>query len=150
MKRLGVWLGVTLWLASSAAAWAQKTGADAITGIWLTESKKGKVEIYKGTDGKYHGKIVWLRDPKNEDGTDKLDTKNPDPAKKKNKILGLYNLRGFVYKGSTWEDGLIYDPDSGNDYSCIMTLLPDGTLKVRGYVGISLIGKTQIWNRSKL
>ena len=46
-----------------------------------------------------------------------------------------------------WVNGRIYDPRDGKTYKCKMTLQKDGTLKVRGYVGVSLFGKTVVWNR---
>jgi uncharacterized protein (DUF2147 family) len=123
-------------------------GADAVTGIWLTGSGKGKIEIFKGNDGHYNGKIFWMRDPLNEDGKPKLDKNNPDPARKKAPLMGLQNLRGFRYEGDrVWADGKIYDPEKGSDYSCKMTLVNDNTLDVRGFIGISLFGRTDTWKR---
>jgi uncharacterized protein (DUF2147 family) len=78
MKRLPLLIaGFMVLLAASAHA--QK--ADAILGNWFTEEKRAVVEIYP-CDGRYCGKVAWLKEPKNEDGTDKLDTKNPDPSKR--------------------------------------------------------------------
>jgi uncharacterized protein (DUF2147 family) len=57
-------------------AYAQKTGADAVLGTWVTGTGKGHVEIYKQGD-RYFGKIVWLKEPNNEQGTPKVDKKNP-------------------------------------------------------------------------
>ncbi|MCS6905920.1 MAG: DUF2147 domain-containing protein [Bacteroidia bacterium] len=121
--------------------------ADAILGTWLTGTGKGKVKIEKIGE-KYHGKIVWLRDPKNPDGTPKVDKNNPDPALQKRPLMGLRVLRDFVYVGDNkWEEGKIYDPENGKDYSCILTLIDENTLNVRGYIGFSLIGRTQVWKR---
>jgi uncharacterized protein (DUF2147 family) len=123
-------------------------GSDAVVGVWQTGSGKGRVQIYRGTDGKYHGKIIWLKEPNYEDGKPKVDKNNPDPNRKKAPLLGLLNLRGFVYDGdNVWVDGQIYDPEKGKDYSCKMTLVNDGTLDVRGFIGISLIGRTDTWKR---
>jgi len=121
--------------------------ADAIVGEWYTEESKALVQIYKVGDV-YNGKIVWLKEPKNDDGSEKLDTNNPDEAKHGNPIIGLNLVNGFVYKDKNkWGDGTIYDPDSGKTYSCKMKLNEDHSLKVRGFIGVSLIGRTQVWTR---
>ena len=124
---------------------------DKILGIWLTASRKGKVEIYRCGD-KYCGKIVWLKDPLNDEGKAKLDKNNPDDKLKNRTIMGTNILHGFVYDGDMeWDDGEIYDPDNGKTYSCIMSLHPDNkVLEVRGYIGFSLIGRTEEWLRTSL
>lgn len=124
--------------------------SDAVLGIWLTQDKDSKVEIYK-KNNKYHGKIVWLKEP-NKNGKPKVDDKNPDPKKQDRAIMGLVIMTNFVYdEDFVWEDGEIYDPKNGKTYSCKMTLSKDkNTLDVRGFIGISLIGRTAVWTRSKL
>jgi uncharacterized protein (DUF2147 family) len=126
------------------AAHGQRGGADAILGDWSTEEDRAIVEIYR-CDDRYCGRIVWLKEPKNAEGMDKQDTKNPDPAKRNRKILGLDMVWGFKFQGENkWVGGKIYDPDTGKTYSCKMSLEGD-TLKVRGYLGVSLIGRTTVW-----
>ena len=124
--------------------------SDAVLGIWLTQDKDSKVEIYK-KNNKYHGKIVWLKEP-NKNGKPKVDDKNSDESKHERAIIGLVLMTSFVYdEDFVWEDGEIYDPKNGKTYSCKMTLSKDkNTLDVRGYIGISLIGRTAIWTRSSL
>jgi uncharacterized protein (DUF2147 family) len=120
--------------------------ADAILGEWYTKDSKALVEIYKCND-RYCGKIVWLKEPLEEDGSEKLDTNNPDESKRADKIIGLNLVGNFIFKGKNkWADGTIYDPDNGKTYSCKMALKGD-ELKVRGFIGISLIGRTQVWNK---
>ena len=122
--------------------------ADAVNGIWLTGSKEGKIEIFRGVDGRYHGKIIWLKEPVDEDGKPKLDKENPDLNRRKFPILGLQIMRGFRYDSeNVWVDGKIYDPERGSDYRCKMTLVNENTLNVRGFVGMSLFGRTDTWNR---
>lgn len=136
------------------AAWLQpvlaQSSADAIVGKWLTGTGKGHVEIYK-SGSKYHGKIVWLKEPNDPaTGKPKTDTKNSDQKMHSRPLIGLQNLRDFTYAGDqVWESGRIYNPEDGKDYSCKMTLKDSNTLDVRGFVGISLIGKTQTWKRVK-
>lgn len=128
------------------SGYGQGAEADAVLGNWVTEEDKALVEVYKCED-KYCGKIVWLKEPKNEEGKDKTDTNNPDPEKRDRGIIGLNIVWGFKYdKDNKWVGGKIYDPDNGKTYSCKMKLEGD-KLKVRGYVGFSLLGRTTIWLR---
>jgi uncharacterized protein (DUF2147 family) len=128
---------------------ASLTHPDAIAGYWFTENNKAKIQVYKSGE-KYFGKIVWLKNPNEENGQPKLDKNNPDKKLRSRPIVGLLLLRNFEHAGGNlWEDGDIYDPESGNDYSCNMKLINQNTLEVRGYVGISLLGRTQTWTRTK-
>lgn len=126
------------------------TNPDACLGTWLTGSKKGHVQIYKQGD-KYFGKIVWLKEPNDPaTGKPRTDAKNPDVLQKNRHLLGLVNLRDFKYEGNnTWEDGKIYDPETGKEYSCKIKLTNANQLDVRGFIGVSLIGRTDSWVRVK-
>lgn len=123
-------------------------GNSDILGQWYTTDKGAIVEIYQCGD-KLCGKIIWLKEPNKEDGTPKTDVNNPDPKKHNDPIIGLNMLKGFVADGENeWEDGEIYDPKNGKTYSCNMEL--DGeVLEVRGFIGISLFGRTEKWTRVK-
>ncbi|MCX6351462.1 MAG: DUF2147 domain-containing protein [Bacteroidetes bacterium] len=123
------------------------TKADALLGTWLTEEGKAKVNIYK-KDDKYYGKIIWLKVP-NRDGKPKVDKFNDDKKLQTRPVLGLVILRGFVYDegDNEWDDGHIYDAESGNDYSCYIKMKNPNTLLLRGYIGISIIGRTSVWTR---
>ena len=122
---------------------------DHLLGLWFNQEKDAKIEIYKCGD-KFCGKIVWLEEPNEEDGTPKIDDENPDEDLQSRPIMGLNILADFVYvENDTWEDGEIYDPKSGKTYSCYMKLETEKKLKVRGYIGFSLIGKTNYWTRAE-
>jgi uncharacterized protein (DUF2147 family) len=147
MKRLPVFIASVI-LLLAVNAHAQAGEADAILGNWLTEGGKAIIEIYRCGE-RYCGKIVWLKEPKDPNGTDKLDAKNPDPSERKRKIIGLNLVWDFTYDGDNkWVEGGIYDPDNGKTYSCKMNLDGD-RLKVRGYIGVSLFGRTTVWTRKQ-
>jgi uncharacterized protein (DUF2147 family) len=119
---------------------------DDILGNWFTANDKSTVEIYRCGE-KYCGKISWLKNPTYEDGTEKVDKNNPDESKRSRKALGLDIVYDFKYKGQNeWAHGKIYDPDNGKTYSCKMTL-EGNELHVRGFIGISLLGRTTVWKR---
>ena len=118
-----------------------------VLGIWYNEEKDAKVEIYN-ENGKYFGKVVWLEEPNEEDGKAKLDDENPDEELAKRPIMGLLLIIDFDYEGEgEWENGDIYDPKSGKTYSCYMKLESKEKLKVRGFIGVSWIGRTTYWTR---
>lgn len=118
--------------------------ADPIEKVWLNGQKTGKIQIYKAKDGKFYGKIVWLAEP-NRDGKPKLDINNTNEKLRTRPVMGLLILRGFTKDGAAeYEDGTIYDPKNGKTYSCKMTL-KGSTLEVRGYVGVSMLGRTDTW-----
>lgn len=121
-------------------AWCQQ--ADDIIGKWLTMGEKSHIEIYKSADnGLYYGKIVWLREPKEENGAPKKD-------KNGNKIIQMVNLKDFKFDSGEWVDGTIYDPESGKTYYCTMELQEENLLKVRGSVDSwGWIGRTDTWTR---
>jgi len=118
---------------------------DALLGIWFNEEKDAKIKVYK-EDGKFFGKIVWH---KTGDDISPYDENNPDPELQKRKKVGLVILNDFEFDDGQWEDGTIYDPKSGKTYSCVIKLQKDGSLNVRGYIGISLLGRTTHWTKAE-
>lgn len=121
--------------------------ADPIEHTWYNEAKTGKVQIYKARDGKYYGKLVWLKEP-NRDGKPKLDIANPDKSKRNQPTLGLILLKGFKKtEEGVYDDGTIYDPKNGKTYDSVMKLHGD-KLDVRGYIMVSLIGRSETWTKA--
>lgn len=127
---------------------AQKKSTDVI-GFWLSEHGDAKIEIYN-KDGKYFGKLVWLSKPIDaETKKAKLDKHNPIASLKTRPILNLEILSGFVFDGDDeWNDGKIYDPKTGKTYSCLMKFEAKDKLKIKGYIGVSWVGKSTIWSRT--
>jgi len=123
--------------------------ADAVLGKWINPSGEGQIQIYKKGES-FYGKLVWLKAP-NDEATNKpkLDKNNPDKNLQSRPILGLEILKNFKFDGdNVYEDGNIYDPKNGKDYSCKITL-NGNKLKIRGYIGISLLGRSEVWTRVK-
>lgn len=138
---LGIVL-LTLALLSGAGAVADSVQAAAgVEGVWVTADGDGWVEIRR-QGGLYHGAIVGPTD----DG--RLDDENPDPALRSRPLFGLRILEGFEPQGTAkWAGGTIYDPNNGKTYRCTLELEDEKTLKVRGYIGVSLFGRTERWTR---
>lgn len=128
------------------ASYAADQEKDTIVGKWLTENGKSAVEVYHCGDA-YCGKIVWLKEPLNKEGKEKVDDKNPDESLRSQKIVGLEILENLQYKGpNKWEDGTIYDPEKGKTYKC-KAWMEGGNLKFRGFIGFSLLGRTTTWTK---
>lgn len=117
-----------------------------IEGKWKTiddETKQAKsiVEIYKKGD-QYYGKISQLLiKPANPNCVDCKDDRKNKP------ILGMEIIRGLKKDGNEFTGGTITDPKSGKTYKCTITRSGD-QLNVRGYVGLSLLGRTQTWQKA--
>lgn len=142
----------SMYLFMLAAAPADDRGADDIIGIWAIDKGQAHVEIFKDENG-YGGRISWLKDPfyAGDDeggmaGEPKVDRENPEPELRQRSIAGLRVMDGFQYDGDgKWSDGTLYDPENGKTYKCKIWLTRAGRLKVRGYVGVSLFGRTIEW-----
>lgn len=151
--KISAMLSLLLFLLSFIAlpvAQAQKIQADDVIGVWKNGEGTGLIKIYKKPDNKYYGQIVWLKVPNDAQGNPRKDINNPDEKLRNKPLKGLENMRGFTYAGDgVWEDGQIYDPKNGSDYSCKMTLTDPNTLEVRGFIGISLLGRTDVWKRQQ-
>lgn len=148
------WLCLCLF--GSAALAADAPPADAILGAWETSTAKDVVHIeVQRLDGVYSGKIVWIKDPvfppddpRGMGGQPKVDRRNPDPALRTRPIVGIEVLSDMRYQGDgEWGGGSVYSPDRGIAAQGKAKLMPDGTLRVRGFVGLSLIGTTVEWRR---
>ncbi len=123
--------------------------AEDVSGLWLDQSKSAVIEIQPCGDS-VCGSIVWLREPLDpKTGKPKIDLQNGDPGQHGRPICGLPLLWGFVADPATgeWKGGRVYDPESGDTYHAQLALDPDGTLRLRGYIGIPLIGRSEIWSR---
>lgn len=121
-----------------------QTKADAIIGVWLTQVKDAKIEIYK-KDNLYYGKVVWIESPTDENGKPKVDSKNPNKTAAKRPIMGMDIVTRMAYSNGEWSGGKIYDPKSGDTYTCKIWL-DNGNLKVRGYLG--WLYDTKTWTKS--
>jgi Uncharacterized protein conserved in bacteria len=116
--------------------------ADLILGTYWSPKKDGKIEIYK-KNNKYYGKIVWGKNPRK-------DVNNPDPNLRDKDLIGLDFLTDFNYNkdDKEWVNGRIYDPKNGKIYKAYMWL-ENNNLKVKGYIGVSFLGRSELFERVK-
>jgi uncharacterized protein (DUF2147 family) len=140
-------LTVALFLACSVAATPVGAQSPTPVGVWLHANGRIQVAIAPCSD-RLCGKIVWFRRPNDASGRPLVDFKNPNPALRTRPLLGLTILQGLRRTGErTWEDGQIYNPDDGTRYQALMSIEENGDLRVRAYLLLPMLGKTQIWTR---
>ena len=119
-------------------------------GTWSTVDDESRVLI-EPCGEELCGRLIWLKEPVNAEGEAKIDRKNPDESLRSRPIVGLPLLAGFrpdPGNPGQWAGGTIYDPESGKTYSATMTPQPDGSLRVRGFVGMPMFGRTVVWTRA--
>tara|TARA_B110000977_G_C10988177_1_gene458813 strand:+ start:145 stop:600 length:456 start_codon:yes stop_codon:yes gene_type:complete len=140
---------LSLFLQTTLVLFAQKS--DDIIGTWLNQEEDAQIEVFQEQD-KYFGKIVWLKNAKNQNGDWILDTKNPLEELRNRKKLGLTIMHNLTWDEDQkeWNEGQIYDAREGDTYSLFAKTDGTETLNLRGYVGFSLFGKTTTWKRATL
>jgi uncharacterized protein (DUF2147 family) len=114
---------------------------DAIIGEWWTEGKEGRIRFVRGADGTYAGILVGGNDPG-------PDVNNSDPALRKRSLLGTVLLWHLCPEDGEYVDGYVYNPRNGKTYRMKAELTGKTTLKIRGYLGLSLFGQSQTWTRA--
>jgi len=119
----------------------------AVAGTWLSGDGDGLMEIHvNGNDIS----AMILGSPNEDPDRPTTDIHNPDPALRDQLLIGLEIFSGFSHDGDgAWSGGFVYDPNSGKTYRCKLKLKDRNTLKLRGYIGISLLGRTEIWTRQE-
>ncbi len=120
-----------------------------ITGIWLTPENRSAIQIYK-TGNCYEGKIIWEKNPYDKNGNPNKDIHNPNPRLRQKLLKGLVIMKNICFdKKNNKGHGTVYNVENGKTYKINIELADKNTLEVRGYIGISLIGKTSVWKRKK-
>lgn len=127
----------------------QVSFSQTVFGRWITiddetGNKKGIVEIFE-ENGKVYGRIIEILEPEHR----KRKCNKCEGVNKDKPILGLTIIKGLTKKGDTYDGGEITDPKNGKTYRCKITLDGKDKLIVRGYLGISLFGRSQVWIRQK-
>lgn len=155
-KLTGYIIAITLFIAVTQSLFAQKPVVkippqDLICGKWSIDTRNLTVEIYKDGTTNYKAKIIWFNDSddKSRPMETRLDSDNPDPKLRTQKILGSNILEKLVYvpKSNSWEKGLIYDALHGHHWDSSAFINGKGELKVTGYWHFKFIGKTLTFTR---
>lgn len=140
------WMCLALAFTTAISALAQQ--ATDILGTWLNEEGDAKIEVYQEGEV-FFGKLIWIKDYETLPKERQLDSKNPDPKLRTRSKLGMILMKDLVFDDDEWTDGEIYDARSGKLYSLTATLDGNNKLDLRGYVGVSLFGRTSSWTRAQ-
>jgi len=136
---------------SPAASSVERATSSEVRGLWVDhrESDQRKVAVWiEDCENLLCGRIYWLKKPLSARGQPKRDKHNPDAMLRDRPLCGLNILSGFRRSTeNTWSGGQIYNASDGRTFSSTISLEHDGSLRIRGYVGISLFGKTVEWVR---
>lgn len=148
MRRLAYLLLMTLLTTTGASSHPPYSEQSATpVGVWINESERVQVEIVPCGE-RFCGQIVWLSWLDDPEDLPLVDLNNSDPILRTRPLVGLTVLRDLRRADAhRWVDGRIYNPIDGRDYSALMSIQEDGSLRVRAYVLHPLIGQTQLWNR---
>lgn len=115
---------------------AQKS--DEVIGLYWSPKKDAKIKIFK-KEGKFFGQFTWLKTPTK-------DVHNPQKNLRERDLKGMIFLTNFVFESGKYKNGEVYDPESGSTYSCEMWM-EQGNLFVKGYVGFSFLGRTEVFEK---
>ena len=132
MKRLT--LTVLIVFCQAATIFSQ-TRADDVIGYYLAydpgNGDKAQMEVYKTAEGKYEVRVVWVENQSNS------------------RQIGRVQIRNLTYdtRSNSWKDGKVMY--GGREYSMTVSFANDGRLRVRGYLGISMLGRTQYWTKER-
>ena len=123
--------------------------SQSIIGKWKsideeTQKEESIIEIYK-ENGKFYGKIIKILDPKKTNAL----CENCKGKNKNKRIVGLVIINGLKKDGNEWSGGKVLDPKNGKKYKCYITLKNENTMKLRGYIGFAVFGRTAYWYRVK-
>ena len=117
---------------------------DSIIGQWYTEGCTAIFDFYR-CDQEYKARMIPLKKP------DMIDSNNPVDSLKSRRLHGITAVYGLTYdsKKKQWGNGKVYNPENGKTYSCNCVLTKEGTLRFRGFLGVSLLGGSQTWTRER-
>ena len=121
----------------------------------MTEDRDFRVEMFK-KGHRYFGRIAAIKPPNylpgetnGMDGRPRLDSNNQNESLRSRPLVGIELMENFQSDNDKWSGGRIYDPKNGKTYKCEISLTADGMLHVRGYVGVSLLGRTTVWESAR-
>ncbi|MEE4301523.1 MAG: DUF2147 domain-containing protein [Pseudomonadales bacterium] len=145
-------VGCLLALSVAGVLDARAEAAAALEGCWISAAEDGVIEFRPGDDGALRGRVVGVAEPLFTEGPRRgepiVDLNNPDVSLRARSIAGIYVVEGLRQNGDAWRGGRLYDPRSGRRFSARARLGEDGMLRIRGYLGMPLLGVTLRWRRA--
>lgn len=147
-RRFGQAALIALMVCAGSPAAATSAGDPAI-GFWLVQSGQAIVAIEPCAGDGLCGRLAWLKEPIDAAGALKTDQRNPDPGRRGDPLCGLSFMSIPMREAAgRWSDGTLYSPRDGQRYSVEIEALEAGAaLRVRGYLGLRIFGRSQRWTR---
>jgi uncharacterized protein (DUF2147 family) len=131
-------------LSDGAGPLAVKHPPESILGEWCTQKEEGRpparVKFVQAPDGTYMGIVTWSAEPRK-------DVHNKDAKLRDRPVVGIVLMWHLTYDDGEYVDGYVYNPEDGGTYRVKTEVLSPDSLKVRGYMGISLFGQSKTWSR---
>lgn len=115
-------------------------GEEAIVGEWWSEERDGRIQFFKAKTGTYTGRLVWSKKPR-------PDTENPNAKLRSRPVVGIILIWKLRFEDGEYVDGYVYNPEDGGTYRIEAEVLGPNAVKIRGYMGLSLFGQSQVWKR---
>jgi uncharacterized protein (DUF2147 family) len=125
---------------------ANRIPGDEILGEWWTENNEGRISMTRDKEGFYRGTTTCCA-KKDKQGNVILDVNNPNPSLRTRDPIGMILIWKLKFEDGEYVDGHVYNPRDGKSYRIQMTMVDNETVKIRGYMGIPLLGQTQVWKR---
>ncbi|HEX7478128.1 MAG TPA: DUF2147 domain-containing protein [Polyangiales bacterium] len=133
----------------SSAASAGAQPGDALLGEWWTEGSEGRIKFIRAHDGTFRGITTCCPHPQADKRNPSKDIHNPKPELRDRSTIGIIIIWKLQYDDGEYENGYVYSPRDGKTYRMDIKMLDRDTVKIRGYLGIPLLGQSQIWKRAK-
>jgi uncharacterized protein (DUF2147 family) len=126
------------------------TASDALVGEWWTEGNEGRVRISKDRDGTFRGTTTCCVPQKVSKDKPGQDVNNPNPKLRARSTVGIVIIWKLTYDDDgEYSGGYVYNPRDGKTYRIEAKIIDRNTVKIRGYIGIPLLGQSQIWKRAR-
>jgi uncharacterized protein (DUF2147 family) len=123
---------------------------DVLIGEWWTENNEGRIRFSKDKDGTYRGTTTCCVPAKITEEHPARDLHNPNPKLRGRSTVGIVLIWKLTYEDGEYNDGYVYNPRDGDTYRFEAKIVDRNTLKIRGYMGIPLLGQSQIWKRARV
>jgi uncharacterized protein (DUF2147 family) len=129
------------------AAVTQRSPGDALLGEWWTENNQGRIRFTRDRDGTYRGTTTCCKPDKPSEDHPAVDLHNPNPKQRGRSTVGIVLIWKLAFEDGEYVDGYVYNPRDGKTYRFEAKMVDKNTVKIRGYMGIPLLGQSQIWKR---